>query len=130
MGKRIESIIDTNVILRFLVGDVPHQQEEARKIFSEAQKGTFKIHIKPLIIAEACFVLESFYKKSRDDISDAFEVFLAQKWLIVEDRNAMLSLWSHYRRGFHFVDSYILAWCTVKNAQLLTFDKDLLRENT
>jgi predicted nucleic-acid-binding protein len=127
VGRFVEQIIDTNIILRFLVGDDKKQQQKAREIFKEAQAGKRKIIIKPLIIAEACFVLESFYKQQRDKIAASFEVILSQKWLTVEDRETMLSLWPWYRKNFHFVDSYLLAWAEINDAEVISFDKKLLR---
>lgn len=123
-----EEIVDTNVLIRFFVGDNKLQQKQARNWFSQAQKGKRKLIIKVLIVAEVCFVLESFYKKKRDDITDAFEVFLAQSWLAVEDRNVLLSLWGWYKNGFHFVDSYLLSWAKNNNSSIVSFDKKLTKE--
>lgn len=120
-------ILDTNVILRFFVGDNKDQQEKSKLIFSEAEKGKRKLLVKPLIIAECCFVLESFYKKERDQIASSFEVFLSQKWLMVEDREVLLLMWNWYRKNLHFVDSYLLAWAKTNKSKIVSFDKKLLR---
>lgn len=123
-----EEIVDTNVLIRFFVGDNKLQQKQARSWFSQAQKGKRKLVIKVLVVAEACFVLESFYKKKRDDITDVLEVFLAQSWLVVEDRNILLSLWDWYNTGFHFVDSYLLSWAMNNNSSIVSFDKKLTKK--
>ena len=123
-------ILDTNVILRFLVGDNQAQQEKAKLIFKEAEKGKRKLLVKPLIVAECCFVLESFYKKERDQIATAFEVFLSQKWLMVEDRKELLLLWKWYRKNFHFVDSYLLAFSRIRKTKIISFDEKLLKNST
>ncbi len=126
MAKRIKSeIIDTNVLIRFFVGDNKDQQKEARDLFSQAQQGKRKLLIKPLIVAEACFVLESFYKKEKVEIADAFGIFLTQTWILVEDRNILLSIWDWYKKGFHFVDSYLLSWAKSNDSSVVTFDKEL-----
>lgn len=127
MAKQIESLIDTNVILRFLVGDNSNQQLKAREIFRDAESGKRALRIKVLVVAEACFVLESFYKKSRLEIADTFQVFLSQKWLHVDDRQSLLSLWDHYKKGLHFVDSYLLALAQNNHAAIVTFDKELAK---
>lgn len=124
-----EEIVDTNVLIRFFVGDNKIQQKQARSWFSQAQKGKRKLVIKVLVVAEACFVLESFYKKKRDDITDVLEVFLAQSWLVVEDRNILLSLWEWYNNGFHFVDSYLLSFATNNNSSIVSFDKKLTKKS-
>ena len=118
-------ILDTDIILRFLVGDNKLQQNEARKIFKEAEKGSRKILVKAIVIAEACFVLESFYKKSKNEIADNMEIFLSQKWLRVEDRQSLLSMWHWYRENLHFVDSYLLACSKINKSKIITFDKEL-----
>lgn len=122
-----EEVIDTNVLLRFLVGDNKLQQKQASGWFSQAQKGKRKFVIKPLIVAETCFVLESFYKKQRNEIAEVFEVFLAQSWLVVEERDTLLSLWAWYKEGFHFVDSYLLSWAKNNNSSIVSFDKKLAK---
>lgn len=123
-----EEVVDTNVLLRFFVGDDKSQQKQARSWFSQAQKGKRKLVIKSLVVAETCFVLESFYKKQRREIADVFEVFLAQSWLIVEERDVSLSLWAWYKNGFHFVDSYLLSWAENNNSSIVSFDKKLTKK--
>lgn len=126
MAKRIkEEILDTNVLIRFLVGDNKDQQKTASDLFNQAQKGKRKLLIKTLVIAETCFVLESFYKKNRIEIADAFGTFLVQTWLLVEDREVLFSIWDWYKKGFHFVDSYLISWAKINNSSIVTFDKEL-----
>ena len=73
-------------------------------------------------------MLESFYKKNRNEIAKVFEMFLCQRWLRVEEREILLSLWTEYVNGFHFVDSFLLAWIRVNKAGLLSFAKVLLEK--
>ncbi len=123
----MKEILDTNIILRFFVGDNKAQQKKSKLIFAEAERGKRKLLVKPLVIAECCFVLESFYKKKRDQIASSFEVFLSQKWLVVEGREELLLMWNWYRKNFHFVDSYLLAWTKVKKSGIVSFDKKILK---
>lgn len=123
-------LVDTNVILRFLVGDDEKQHKLAIQFFKDAENGKRTLVIKPIVIAESCFVLESFYKHSRDTIASTFETFLAQKWLKIAERKTLLGLWNHYRQNMHFVDSYLLASAQDTDASLLTFDKELQKKST
>lgn len=118
-------LLDTNIILRFLVGDNKLQQEEASDIFKEAESDKRKILIKSIVVAEVCFVLESFYKKSKEEVANSMEIFLSQKWLKVEDRQPLLTMWQWYRENMHFVDSYLLACAKLGKSKILTFDKNL-----
>ena len=118
-------LLDTNVILRYLVGDIKIQQEQARQWFAQAQEGKRKIVIKPIVVAEAAFVLESYYKKRRDEITDSFSVLLSQRWLMVEERDALLNMLPVYQSGKHFVDSFLTTSAKLTKAHVLTFDKKL-----
>ena len=119
------SLLDTNVLVRFLVGDNVKQRVLAEHWFKEAEHGARTIIVTPLVIAEASFVLESFYKQKRGEIAAALEVFVSQRWFHVEERTVLLRLWPLYLKGFHFVDSYLHAWTAVHGGSVLTFDKDL-----
>jgi len=120
-----EEVVDTNVLVRFFIGDNKSQQKQASNWFYQAQKGKKKLVVKPIVVAETSYVLESFYKKQKEEIADTLEVFLSQSWLVVEERNIMLSLWDWYKNGFHFVDSYLLSWAKNNNSSIVSFDKKL-----
>lgn len=121
------NILDTNIILRYLVGDNDVLHQESKEIFKKAEKGDLKLLVKVVVVAETCFVLESFYKKSRDEIANAMEVLLSQKWLKVEDRKGLLKMWINYRSKLHFVDSYLLSTAEANKYKILTFDKGIER---
>lgn len=121
-------LLDTNVLLRFLVGDNKPQQERAVLWFKEAEQGKRKIFVSPLIVAEAVFVLESFYKKDRQEIAEALELFLSQRWLQIEQRDILLGLWKWYRKGLHFVDCFLISSADVKEGRILTFDHQLEKQ--
>lgn len=123
----MNEVVDTNVILRFLVGDNESQRKKAETYFQQAELGTRTLIIKPLVIAECCFVLESFYDRERNEIASVFETFLSQKWLRVEDRKSMMAMWKYYRENLHFVDSYLLSWAKINKSTLLSFDEKLVK---
>ena len=120
-----KSVLDTNVLLRFFVGDHPAHLVLAKDIFQGAQKGRCSLVILPIIVAETVFVLDSFYKKSPHEIADVFEVFLSQRWLDVLERDILLSAIDRYRLGEHFVDCYLAAWAQYEDTDPVTFDTKL-----
>ncbi|NCN82407.1 MAG: type II toxin-antitoxin system VapC family toxin [Candidatus Pacebacteria bacterium] len=129
MGTRVKSyLVDTNILVRFLVGDNKSQQELAKEWFKQAQSGKIKLILKPIVLAETSFVLQSVYKKSTEEVAVALESVAAQKWLVVEERSVITNLWQWYKKGLHFVDSYLLAYSKLNAHELLTFDKKLDKE--
>lgn len=123
----ISYILDTNVLVRFLVGDHQAHQEQARVWFKAAELGQCSILLTPLVIAETCFVLESVYKHPRQAIADVLEIFISQRWLRVEERDILLHLWSDYKRGLHFVDSYLRSWVKIHGGKAMSFDKQVIK---
>ncbi len=120
-------LLDTNVILRFLVTEDTAQRQKAIEWFTEAEAGDRSIIVTPLVVAETSFVLESYYKVERSVIADQLEVFVSQRWLEVEERQILQGLWSDYRKGMHFVDSYLRARALFDERKLLTFDRQTLK---
>lgn len=51
-----------------------------------------------------------------------------QKWFEVSERQTLLGLWSWYRQGLHFVDSFLLSFAKTQNVGILTFDRSLLKK--
>ena len=66
MSIKKKTLVDTNVILRFLLNDNPNQAQEAEDLFEKAENN--QLEIPDIIIAELIFVLLSVYKLSRRDI--------------------------------------------------------------
>ena len=123
----MKQVLDTNVILRFLVGDQPDQQAQAKQWFLDAQAGNRELWLDQTVVAECCFVLESYYKKSRPEISISMQSLISQRWIYVHEREALINLWEYYLGGLHFVDSFLIAWSRVTNSSLLTFDRTMAK---
>jgi predicted nucleic-acid-binding protein len=118
----MKQLVDTNVWVRYFVRDNEKQYLQVCEWFEEASKGKRELVVTPVIVAEVCYVLESFYKNKREDISQTFKLVLAQSWLKIENREVLSGVWFWYEKGVHFVDSYALAWKYNNDSQILTFD--------
>lgn len=126
MAKETE-LIDTNVLVRYLTGDNPEQMRLVDKAFREGKRGLRIFVLKPLVVAETCYVLESNYKKPRELVCEAFNKMLTQKWLVVYEREELLFTMSRYLKGIHFVDAYLTASADISGVGVFTFDKKLKR---
>lgn len=56
--------VDTNVLLRLILGDIPEQTKQAEKWIAE-----HTCHIADLALTETIFVLEKVYEMPRSDIT-------------------------------------------------------------
>ena len=124
----MKQILDTNVLVRYFIGDEPKQEEQAKRWFKEAEGGKRDIVVSPVVIAEACFVMEKRYNITKKNIANVMEVLLGQRWLTVIDKNIIEAVWPYYMEGLHFVDSYLLVLAKQEQGEVLSFDKELLRK--
>src|SRR5213593_3476706 len=53
-------LIDTNVILRYLIGDIPVQAAKSAALMERLEAGTERAEILESVVAEAVWTLESF----------------------------------------------------------------------
>jgi predicted nucleic-acid-binding protein len=56
------------------------------------------------------------------------ETFFLPSWLIVEQKEILLSLINWYRQGLHFIDSCLLAWAKINQGEILSFDKQIRKK--
>jgi len=120
-------LLDTNVIIRYLVKDHIEHFEQANTWFNQAKEGKIKMIIVPIVVAECCFVLESLYKVPRDSIAQKMQVLLSQRWIQVDQRKELNNLWHYYLNGLHFVDSFLLSSSLIYQTKLLSFDKEAVK---
>lgn len=118
-------VLDTNIILRLVVGDVKKQQQIGVDLFLRAERGKVILIIHPVVLAEVCFVLTSFYDKTDEEVSNMMEALLVPSWLEIEHREALRGMWGWYSEGMHFVDSYLLALEKYEGVEMISFDKKL-----
>jgi predicted nucleic acid-binding protein len=69
-------LIDTNVLLRYLIGDVPVQAAGAVALMERLEAGTERAEILETVIAEAVWTLESFYQVPRPQIAERLAAVL------------------------------------------------------
>ncbi|HLE50229.1 MAG TPA: PIN domain-containing protein [Patescibacteria group bacterium] len=121
--------VDTNVFLRFILGDVATQTERARKIFNEAIMSHVKLHTSTIVIFEIYWVLKSSYDFFGNDLKQKLiqvlqlTVEFENHELLVEAINQM------DKYNFDLEDSYNFIYAkTLGVNEFETFDQKLLRK--
>lgn len=123
MNKR--RLVDTNLIVRFLVQDDAKYAKAASRLFEACDHGDLVIVLLPAVLAECVFVLESFYEHSRGDISSALGRFISSPGVEIDNMAIHLNALNHYQRTkVHFVDCLIAATASAENIPVATFDQD------
>jgi predicted nucleic acid-binding protein len=113
--------VDTNVVVRFLMGDEPAQAERARAIFEREAVLLLKT-----VMLETEWVLRTLYRFNRIRIADAFMAMVALPAVECEDLNAVAKAIWWMRNGLDFADALHLA--SPKPAgKFATFDGELAK---
>ena len=123
MSKR--RLVDTNLIVRYLVQDHERHAKAAGKLFEACDRGDVVIVVLPAVLAECVFVLESFYEHPRGDIASALGRLISSPGVEITGAAIHLDALDRYRKtGVHFVDSLIAATAAAENTPVASFDRD------
>ena len=81
--------IDTNILVRFLVGDDELQAKKVYTIFKNSEANQSELFVPLLVILELVWVLGSVYKIKRNDIIDSISDLLLMPILKFEQQSAL-----------------------------------------
>lgn len=119
-------LIDTNVLLRYLLGDIATQTITARKYFQQANDKTITIAIPLLVFVETFFALTKLYHLPPTDVSETLLNIAQISYLDIENRDVLVKACAFYgKTTASFVDLLLLFEARSNNKTLLTFDKKL-----
>ena len=81
--------IDSNVLLRVLLGDDAAQAERARRLLATECSPRRPAFVNRAVLLEAVWTLATGYRYSRAQLAAAIELLLAAPALMIEDRAAV-----------------------------------------
>ena len=123
MSKR--RLVDTNLIVRYLVQDHEKHAKAAGKLFEACDRGEVVVVVLPAVLAECVFVLESFYGHPRGAIAAALGSLITSPGVECRDAAVGLDALERYgRTACHFVDCVLAAAAAAENVPVATFDQD------
>lgn len=125
MDKTKRIVIDTNLLIRYLINDDSRKAQVVDTLLKKAGKGELHILMPSIVVAELVWVLESFYKMETAEIADLVDSILNTPGLTVSDDSIVRSALKQYRtKGVDLVDAWIAAFAQEKKAnEIHTFDK-------
>jgi predicted nucleic-acid-binding protein len=120
-----QRLIDTNLIVRFLVQDHEKHARAAVKLFEACDRGELTLVVLPVVLAECVFMLESFYKHGRADIAKVLGGLVGSPGVTVEESELHLDALQRYGNSkAHFVDCVIAARAVTSGLSVASFDQD------
>ncbi|WP_151951817.1 PIN domain-containing protein [Aliarcobacter cryaerophilus] len=119
-------LLDTNIIIRFLVGDNEEHLAKSTEYFEQIELGSMEVEILSDVLMEAFFVLTKFYKLPKIEVISDLKTILSFEGVVNKDKVILFETLSIIEnKNIDFVDALICAKCKFQNYEKLSFDKDL-----
>ncbi len=117
-------LIDTNVVLRYLLGDHKRFSPKAASFMQDLAQGLKKAEIPPIVVVECIYVMEKFYEIPKSEIVDKLSRILNTKGIVNPDKSEILNALMKYgNSSFDIVDCF-LASKSSPQYPIVSFDKD------
>ena len=123
-----EIILDTNILLRHFLGDIPDQSQKATKIITELEESQTIGFLSILVINELIWILKRFYNLPRKTyVPQILKILQINNIKILEIKKELLIkiLQNMKKREIDFTDVYLAE--IANNRKIVSFDKDLQR---
>lgn len=97
----MNSLVDTNIFVRFLTGDEPEKAERCLQLFERGRSGEIDLYTTESIITEIVYVLSSkqIYAKARVDIVDKLSPLLEGRGIRLDHKATIIAALARYRDG-------------------------------
>jgi predicted nucleic-acid-binding protein len=123
--------VDTNILIRFLIGDDEQQTKKVYRIFKKIESEKKELFVPLLVILELIWVLESAYEISRDEILDSISDFLLMPILKFEHQSALQQFILSAQGSRYDLSDLLIAHSARINGceTVITFDKKASKFN-
>ena len=119
-------VVDTNVILRYLLADHPEHFARASEFMAGLKSGNQTAYIPESVLAECVFVLLKFYRVPRAEIAEKLLGILSFHGVECENRIVLQdALLRFASTNLRIVDALVWTIAEKKNWQVFSFDADL-----
>ncbi len=124
------NLVDTNVIIRYLVENPDKIQRKFKGVFTffpKVERGEIKIELCELVLFESYFVLTKLYEVPQKEAVDSLLGIVSFKGVMMPDKALILSCLKILQtERIDLVDAYLLAFSKKKNIKrIYSFDRDL-----
>ncbi len=116
-------LLDTNLILRFLLKDNLEQFQAVKSLLENPQE---HLYLTDMVVAEVIWVLTSFYKFSQKDVSEKIYNLLSLNSIYSNKNLLIRALFFYQNFDIDFIDAYLASYCEQEKLEgIYSFDKGL-----
>lgn len=121
-------LLDTNVVLRFLLSDHDALSPIAVRLFQRAADRECLLILTDLGVAETVWVLTSYYKLARKPVAIILAKLLVQAGVHCPDLDAVLDALARFETtSCDFYDCYLAVQSVASSVGIASFDKDFAK---
>lgn len=119
--------LDTNVLVRYLTQDDPHQSRRANAVVAEAVSSGQRLFVSTVVLCELVWVLRGAYSIEKVTVVSVLERILATAQLEIDQKDIIREALEDYRAGGGDFADYVIghrgreAGCD----KTMTFDRRL-----
>jgi predicted nucleic-acid-binding protein len=126
MPRKVNSLPDTNAILRYLLKDNPVQFQQAAEYFESVRSGKEKALLLESVLVECVYVLTKFYKVPKGEATGSLAALLRYKGFVNSDKDILLeALTLFMEEKVDLVDCVLIATARRNNISMFSFDRKL-----
>jgi predicted nucleic acid-binding protein len=124
----VSAFVDTNILARHLTGDPPAMAARATAYLATADE----LYLPDLIVAEAVYVLESYYEVPRHQVAEAVRSLIAFDPIVTVDPALLLRAIEVYEIDrLDFAEAYLVASAESTGVgSVASFDRSIDRVRT
>ena len=120
-------LIDTNVILRYLLADHEKFSPKAKAFMVKVCQEKTRAEIPAVVIVECVYVMEKFYRIPRLEIADTLGRTLNFSGIVNPDKSEILEALIKYEASNADIVDCLLAASSAPDRVVVSFDKDFAR---
>ena len=121
-------LLDTNIIIRFLVGDDEKFLMKSQEYFEQIEKALIEVEIVDGVLMESYFVLTKFYKLPKNEVLDDLKTILSLSGVVNSNKLILFETLSIMQnKNIDFVDALICAKAKLEGYTKLSFDSDVIK---
>ncbi len=123
--------LDTNILIRYLTQDEPHQAAKANALVASALARHERLHLDSVVLCEVVWVLRGAYDFNKQIVADTLERILSAGQFSVDDRDLIREALAAYRAGPGDFADYVIGSRNQRAGcrSTRTFDRDLKRSS-
>jgi len=118
-------LIDTNVILRYLLGDHAEFSPRAEAFMADLSEGSKNAEILDVVIVECVYVMERYYEIPKSEIVEKLSAILNFSGIVNPDRSEILEALLKYENSNIDIVDCILAARSSPEKVVISFDRDI-----